>query len=1282
MRSSTNIFAIPIVKGLLVAAALFALTIIGIKVWFKYNARTILKEYISNQSDGKVKLELSSLNLNLLANKLQVYEADLVSTDSLHEPVTYHVTFRMLSLHVTSVWDLLLKKKLLLDTIKLQDPLIEVLQWRKDSTRLIAKDELSIPQEMGKVYKSMVDALDEFGIRRIIINNASFRLTNKMKPTAKPVIVSKIFFDLVRSQVDKKYKYDFRRRDQAVQLITTNQNISLPGGRHTLSFKSFNLQLRDQRVELDSCTVTASATDSVKSNYRLFFNKLWLVGVDFNAMSAQNVIKADSVYCEQPFFDFDLYQRDVVKKKTKMPDANEIIRELSGNLDLAYAGVKNAGIHVDIFGKTNRSFFNSNKDNFEMRGLRINPDSADPVAVKRFEMLLRDYHLYNEDSSSAFTFDSLHLLNSKIALNNFSYINKASNRKFPHDINIKVPGFELADLDWYELIFEQNLNAKEIVLTHPVINFIRQSTAKAQKKIKLFEALHSIDSLVSLDKLIVNNGQVNMQLGPATSFNIHNVDFSLHSNKVLGSTNKEGIRNAIQYLAFSKGVLKLKDVSAQLYNASYNGENVVNADKVFISGKGNKIQATVNNVRIDNLQLDDDAENIEVDALDWKSASLALQALPAAKNSSKSTSILLKNVAGNNTALLFTSGPISVSTFVRGLHAASIFKNEDDRLTVEGFSVNGDRLQVKNNTVNVTANSYNIVGNGTSGLSGLQVQQIKGRDSINILSPAIYFTTSLNDIFANNFHIENVKGASPVITINKWDTSVATNVNGKLFSFAIDSFTASQPVININIHKNDSTTSINIPSGKNSLIQGSGIKISEKGTNLASLKINSTDASFAKATGDRIAIENGKVDLEISDIDFAKKEGKTNWSAVVNHLALDNANGLHVGKAKSNLRFNQASFGNLNLSSAYLPDFSQLMKANLSAWLHVPEGRYVDSNTTIQWYNAKYNNSSRALQLDSFIYHPTMPLSDVPAKIPYQVDYITLHTGPITINGFDVEQYKKDSSFIANSIVVVNPLMTVFRDKLPPFSPVKKDKNLPVDIIKNIPWPVEIKTVQMVDGTITYGEKNRKSRKEGTLVFSNLNGSLSNIKNRQLSNNDSLALALNGNIMDSAKVSLVLKEAYLDTLSGFLLTARIKPAPLSIFNPVTVPLSNIKLTAGRLDSVSLRAIGRKDVALGFMNMYYQNLKVLLINNGDANQSTFMQDAMSFLANTFVVKNKNTSRSALMYFKHERDQSFTNYIVKMTMSGLATSIGLKRNNTYMKQYKRALRDNNNSPIKLD
>ena len=131
-------------------------------------------------------------------------------------------------------------------------------------------------------------------------------------------------------------------------------------------------------------------------------------------MYTQNLIRADSVYCENPLFDIDLNPSDAVSKKKERPDPEKIVRDLTGDLDLAFVGVKNAGIHINVIGAKTRTLFNSNQDDFEMRGLRINADSSKPVTVARFDMLVRDYRLFNEDSSAAYTFDSVHFINNKI----------------------------------------------------------------------------------------------------------------------------------------------------------------------------------------------------------------------------------------------------------------------------------------------------------------------------------------------------------------------------------------------------------------------------------------------------------------------------------------------------------------------------------------------------------------------------------------------------------------------------------------------------------------------------------------------------------------------------------------------------------------------------------------------------------------------------------------------------------------------------------------------------
>lgn len=230
--------------------------------------------------------------------------------------------------------------------------------------------------------------------------------------------------------------------------------------------------------------------------------------------------------------------------------------------------------------------------------------------------------------------------------------------------------------------------------------------------------------------------------------------------------------------------------------------------------------------------------------------------------------------------------------------------------------------------------------------------------------------------------------------------------------------------------------------------------------------------------------------------------------------------------------------------------------------------------------------------------------------------------------------------------------------------------------------PVSIQNVNLVDGSISYTEKNAKTRAEGTILLTHVNGGLSNIKNRNIAQTDSLQLSLNAYLMDSALIRLRVKESYTDSLSGFLMTLRLQPTSLSFLNPVLAPLSNVIITSGMIDSLNLRAVGREYLALGEMKMYYRNLKIKLVKDGNPEKTSFGSKVISFLANALIIKKNNRGRTGLVYFERLRDRSFFNYIVKMTMSGIATSVGAKKNRKYMKQYKRELKEQKLPPIDLE
>lgn len=145
------------------------------------------------------------------------------------------------------------------------------------------------------------------------------------------------------------------------------------------------------------------------------------------------------------------------------------------------------------------------------------------------------------------------------------------------------------------------------------------------------------------------------------------------------------------------------------------------------------------------------------------------------------------------------------------------------------------------------------------------------------------------------------------------------------------------------------------------------------------------------------------------------------------------------------------------------------------------------------------------------------------------------------------------------------------------------------------------------------------------------------------------------------------------------MTLRLTPTSLTFLNPVLAPLSNVKIVSGRIDSFLLRAIGKEDLALGEINMYYHDLRIKLYKNAELNQTSFGKDIASFLANTFIIRKNNNGKPGIVYFERLRDRSFFNYIVRMTFSGMAASIGVKKNKKYINEYEKQLQLKNLPPI---
>jgi hypothetical protein len=302
------------------------------------------------------------------------------------------------------------------------------------------------------------------------------------------------------------------------------------------------------------------------------------------------------------------------------------------------------------------------------------------------------------------------------------------------------------------------------------------------------------------------------------------------------------------------------------------------------------------------------------------------------------------------------------------------------------------------------------------------------------------------------------------------------------------------------------------------------------------------------------------------------------------------------------------------------------------------------------------------------------------ASVPYQTQYITATLSNLQIEEVKPEGYIRDSMIHLKQLIVDQPVIRVYKDKTLPYVP-GPIKPLPVSALKDIPVRFSLDTVLIRNGQVYYTERSAKTKKEGTVFLTRMDARLFPVKNIHLAADDSLRLRAEAYLMDSSWVGLRMRESYIDTLSGFLLTVKMRPSSLTILNPMLEPTTTVKLVSGHLDTLDMKAVGREYLSLGTMTMHYHDLKLAFIRQdkrGKEAKKGMVKGFISMVAN-FVVHTNNRHRPGKVYFPRDRNRAIFHYWVKMTLSGVATSVGVKHARKFDRKYRRELKRLNLPPI---
>jgi hypothetical protein len=1248
--------------------------------WFINHAEKLIEELVASRSNGKLKLKVKKFKFNWFSYDMQLRHAVFYSTDTNTASTSYRFNVDRINIRVKAIMPLVFEKKFLIDSLSLLNPDIEVTRLRstKDTTTDAAdtsKDKsVSLTKEMGRVYNSIQDALQILQVNRFQIDNGKFRLVNKIQTDELPVTITNIYFHLDNLQVDTnklaaKQKILF---SDNVALRTHDQDILFPDGRHRLTFKNFGINIQKRMVEFDSCTIAASKGDSARRSFSVFFDKLLLTNIDFDTLYQKEVIRADSVYCINPRFKLDVELEKRTGQRKPRPKLDELIQQLTGDLQLAFVVVNNGSFDINTIRDGNPSSFTSDHNNFEVQGLRIQKNSPKPFTVESFAMAIRNYENFLKDSTYAMQFDSILLLNNSIYLSNFSFKQMNQGKVIN---NFSMPQFVLTGLSWDDLVFERKLTARKASLYKPVINY---SVLANNKKQDIFQALTVMGDIIHLNNLDITNGQINIHFREGSQLQLENASMSVFSQSLLDSRRIGNLQRSVSALSFKKGMFKQNDVMARMENVNFTGTNGrLTAGAVFISSKEKKLDIDAKNVVINKMMIDNNSSVTELDGISWQEADVKISG-PSEKKSLPG-GFVLKNIKGGNTKLRFHNGNLELNAFLQTISASELDTRSRKGIQIINLGATGKNFSFTDNNLQLKADRFGFTDGQNSFLQNVAFTSNTINDSISVVLPTISLVPDINALIDGAIVADNIKLVQPRIFVKQLLMAETAGIEGmKLPKVSINRITVQQPELHL------------LQSGnKEMAIEWLGRTESNNFFELTDFKIANDPSSKISAGQFQVALNNfslttngkrfttgkGSLNTRITGLYIdSMQTGEWDWQGTIADLQVKDILLDTLGKQSGRLEIRSAKLNDLAIKSSSFLNIRQLLKENTAFRLKEVTGQYDDVNSHFDWLNLNYDKNSKILSVDSFTFRPAAGRDSFMAGQKFQTDFITLNTGAVDVGPFDIDKYLTDTVVNAGTVIVHNANLTNFRDKRMPARD-KIIKPLPVNLLKKIPVRLSLDTLILRNTNIEYAELNEKTNQTGTVTINRMTAKAFPVNNYDQHEGDSLHLEAQAWLMDSVGILLKLRESYTDSLAGFLMSVTMRPADIRILNPILIPLASVKLESGYLDTLSMRVVGREYLSLGEMQMFYHDLKIRLLTNGTEKKKAFLKGLITFIANTFIIKKNNSSRTGVIFFERIRNKSAMNYLVKIALSGVASSVGIKKN-------KKRLRKRNLPPIDYD
>jgi hypothetical protein len=260
-------------------------------------------------------------------------------------------------------------------------------------------------------------------------------------------------------------------------------------------------------------------------------------------------------------------------------------------------------------------------------------------------------------------------------------------------------------------------------------------------------------------------------------------------------------------------------------------------------------------------------------------------------------------------------------------------------------------------------------------------------------------------------------------------------------------------------------------------------------------------------------------------------------------------------------------------------------------------------------------------------------------------------------------QHLMNTDIIADSLVIREASVKVFRDMSYPRGNVKQVKKFPHMLLGELPVTLSLKKLVVRNAFIEYKEKNPKSDYSGKVQFVHANAVISNITNEaaRLKADNHCLLSFNASFLGMAPMHADLNMLLNNQGGAFTFSGFLKGFEASQLNVLIEPMGLARIEKGRVNDVRFNFAANSRGSNGKLTLLYEDLKLTLLKKDSAENTLKKKKLVSFIAN-LVVKNANPLRKqpvrvADVHYVHDANRSFFNLMWKSVFTGVKQSAGM-------------------------